>query len=77
MNLFSCRDVSRHASDDLDGGLSTIERLTGRLHRVFCANCRLYREQLATTVEAARSAETSKLSASSQAALLDKFRRRG
>lgn len=48
--MFSCKDVTERASDELEGRLTLGERIALRSHLVICIHCRRYLRQFAATV---------------------------
>jgi predicted anti-sigma-YlaC factor YlaD len=47
--MFSCKDVTEHASRHLDGECGVLQRLKIRLHLLICVHCRRYLAQLRVT----------------------------
>jgi anti-sigma factor RsiW len=43
--MFSCKDITEHASAYVDGKLSLVDRVKFRLHVFICHNCREYLAQ--------------------------------
>ena len=54
MLLPTCREMSRHSSQELDGPLPLFQRLGVGLHLACCSLCRRYRSQLQWLHKAAR-----------------------
>lgn len=50
--MFKCRDIHDHASEYLEGRLSSWERLKFRWHLFICVNCRNFIRQLKATIQA-------------------------
>jgi predicted anti-sigma-YlaC factor YlaD len=48
--MFSCKDVTERASDELDGRLTARERIGLQAHLAICVHCRRYLRQFARTV---------------------------
>ena len=48
--MWSCRDVTERASDEIDGRLTVRERLALQAHLAVCVHCRRYLRQFARTV---------------------------
>lgn len=48
--MFSCKDMSKHASAYVDHHMSVLDRVKFRLHLFICHNCRNYIAQFRTTV---------------------------
>lgn len=48
--MWSCRDVTERASDELEGRLTLRERLALKAHLAVCVHCRRYLRQFARTV---------------------------
>ena len=48
--MFSCKDVTERASDELDGRLTARERIGLQAHLAICVHCRRYLRQFAHTV---------------------------
>jgi hypothetical protein len=49
--MFSCKDITEHASEYLEKELTFSKRLNMRLHLFMCLNCRRYVKQLQITVQ--------------------------
>ncbi len=47
--MLSCRDLTEHATDYMEGALPVRTRLAVRLHLILCAMCRAYLLQLRRT----------------------------
>lgn len=52
--MLSCRQMVELLSDYLDGSLPISRRLSLRLHRLMCAPCDCYHEQMVAMLDAAR-----------------------
>ncbi len=50
--MFSCKDITEHASDYVDGRMSWRDRVKYRLHLFICHNCRNYVAQFRATIAA-------------------------
>ena len=48
--MLTCRDVTEHATDFMEGALPIRARLAMRLHLFACRMCRAYLDQLRRTV---------------------------
>jgi anti-sigma factor RsiW len=48
--MWSCKDVTEHASDRLEGRLTLRERIALQAHLAMCVHCRRYLRQFARTV---------------------------
>ncbi len=72
--MFSCRDLSRHASDYLDHELSPWTRLRVSLHLLICRNCRRYLGQIRQTLALLAAAFPTDLTDAAEDKLLQAFR---
>jgi len=48
--MWSCRDVTERASDEIEGRLTVRERLALQAHLAVCVHCRRYLRQFAKAV---------------------------
>ena len=46
----SCKDITKHSSDYLDGNQSFMQRLGFKMHLFMCVNCKRYVSQLKLTI---------------------------
>ena len=48
--MLSCKDITEHASEHLDGKTTLYQRLQFKLHLMICLNCRRFMSQFEKTV---------------------------
>lgn len=51
MSVLCCRDATALLTEDAEGALGGVDKLTFALHLKICGPCQRYRSQLETTVE--------------------------
>jgi anti-sigma factor RsiW len=73
--MFSCRDLSRHASGYLDHDLPQWTRLRVSLHLLICRNCRHYLGQIRQTLALLAATFPADLTDDTKNRLLQAYRR--
>lgn len=73
--MFSCRDVTEHASNHLEGKLGGMTGFRFRMHVFMCRNCRHYLAQLRLTIALLGALPHDRPSAATEQELLGAFRR--
>lgn len=72
--MFSCRDVTEHASDHLEGKLAGMRGFRFRMHVFMCRNCRRYLAQLRRTLALLGALPQEPPSVATEEALVGAFR---
>ncbi len=70
--MLNCRDITKQASDYVDGHLSVRQRLAFAFHLLICGQCRAFLRQLRLAVGMYHRVPAKELSAEEAAAVVSK-----
>ncbi|AKT42474.1 anti-sigma factor family protein [Chondromyces crocatus] len=73
--FITCRQLTEMITDEGEGKLSPVQRLGYRFHLSWCSHCRIYVDQMLTTVETLKALPEEPVPEATQAELLAQFRK--